>query len=107
MKKILSICILLLVLVPTAVMAAGTHGQGKSVTKTPATATQEQTCEYAPVSGQYRFCSMNGQDTDDQFRFAEMHRISSGRGIGDQVRIMAQNRTRLMDGSCGNCPVQA
>ncbi|MDH7510245.1 MAG: hypothetical protein QHH04_04305 [Methanolinea sp.] len=106
MKKILTLCILLLVLVPATVMAAGAHGQGKSGAGAPALGIGEQSLESTPACGQNRFCTMNGEENADQYRFAEMHRVSAGRGIGDQVRIMARNQTRLRDGSCGNCPVQ-
>jgi hypothetical protein len=124
MKKILILCILLLVLVPATVMATGAHKQGKSSMGEPASAIQEQSLEPAPVSGQNGFCLMNGQENNYQYRFAEMHRMSAGRGIGDQVRIMARNQTRLQDGigdqvrimarnqtrlrdgSCENCRIQ-
>lgn len=106
MKKTLTLCILLLVLIPATVMATGAHGQGKSGAGTPALEIQEKSFESAPACGQNRFCAMNVQENTDQYRFAEMHRVSEGRGIGDQVRIMARNQTRLRDGSCGNCRYQ-
>jgi len=121
-KKILTLCLLLLVLVPATMGAAGEHGQGKSGAGTSLPAPGEQADENVTASGQDRFCPVHGQGRDDQCRYSDMHAVASSRGLGDQVRIMARNQTRNQDGlgdqvrtmarnqtrlgggSCANCP---
>jgi len=97
-KKIVTLCLLLLVLVPATVGAAGAHWQGKSGAGTSLPALGERADENATASEQNRFCPMYGQGRYDQCRYSDMNAVASCRGIGDQVRTMARNQTCNQDG---------
>ncbi|MCQ8894432.1 MAG: hypothetical protein NQU46_07375 [Methanolinea sp.] len=122
MKKVFILCLLGLILLPAAVMAAGPHGQGNNGAKAGSPAVQEESAATADTQGQYQARAWHGLTDSSPRGQSEVSRpgTSTGignqvrtlahnqtrirEGIGDQVRTLARNQTRLRDGSCGLCP---
>lgn len=108
MKKMLAVCLLLgLILLPATVMAAGPRGQGNGNAQDTAPALQEQTDNSGTVAGQYTFCSRHGDSISGKNGNGNMLRIRDCTAEENQAKTMTRNKTRLRDGSCGNCPGQS
>ncbi|MDD1718957.1 MAG: hypothetical protein LUQ25_02755 [Methanoregulaceae archaeon] len=124
-RKIAICALIALMVVPAAVLAAGSQGSGNGNgsaqgTDTAGTGVQGM-CQYGKNAEHQFQCSGNQTATQKQFMYGSQNTAQSGNQVngqgngqmlrtrscdlaGTQDQDRTRNQTRLRDGSCGNCP---